>query len=218
MIEHTNGNGRQHGRAVPPKPEITLSGIPVRLNRIGGSTIQAIRSAVFAEWRASSDSDKQEPAVPIITVGDITEPNHADPDYQEARREWASRRNQAATERLLDYLAFEVIEPVEGVDAAALAAYRRGLARAGVTLRWDADESLSPEDRDRLIYVINLLIDRADHAELEIFNRWVYQGQAPTEDEVRDALASFRGDVGRTPAGGGNPQAAPVGAGDAAPR
>jgi hypothetical protein len=210
MTEHTNGT-RPRGRAVPQKPEITLSGIPVRLNRIGGSTIQAIRSAVFAEWRASSDPDKQEPTPPIITAGDITEPNHADPDYQQARREWAARRNQAAAERLLDYLAFEVIEPVDGIDGDAVAEYRRGLARAGVVLRWDDDPTLSQAERDRLIYIQNLLIDRADRAELEVFNKWVYQGQAPTEDEVRDALASFRGDVGRPAAGGGDPAPAPVG-------
>jgi gamma-glutamyltranspeptidase/glutathione hydrolase len=42
--------------------------------------------------------------------------------------------------------------------------------------------------------------------------------QAPTEDEVRDALASFRGDVGRPAPGGGDPTPAPVGAGDEATR
>lgn len=211
MTEHTNGT-KPRGRAVPPKPEITLSGVPVRLNRIGGSTIAAIRSAVYAEWRASQDPDKAEPRPPIITAGDITEPNHADPDYQQARRDWAARRNSAAAERLLDYLALEVVELPDGVDYVAVEQYRRGLARMGVTLRWDEDETLISDDRDRLIYVQHLLIDRADRAELELFNRWVYQGQAPSEDEVRDALASFRGELGRSAAGRGDPAPAAVGA------
>lgn len=211
MTEHTNGT-KPRGRTPPPMPEITLNGVPVRLHRVGGATLRAIRSAVAEEWRRSSDPDHQEPTPPIITAGDITEPNHADPDYQRAHADWAQRRGVATADRVLDYLAWEVIAPVAGVDDAAVLAYRAGLTRAGVRLRWDDDPTLDELGRARLIYIINMLIDRATPAELDILNRWVYQGQAPTEDEVRDALASFWPRVGGAPAPGGDPAPAPIGA------
>lgn len=207
----TSTNGRARGRATPPRPEITLAGVPVRLNRIGGSTIQAIRSAVFAEWRASDDPARREPTPPVVQAGELTEINHADPDYQAAHRDWQQRRTQAAAERLIDYLCLEVIDPVDGVDHEAVDAYRRGLARAGVTLRWDADGGLEDDEADRLVYIANMLIDMADPAELAVLNRWVYAGQAPSETEVRDALASFRGEMGGPAAGGGDPAPAAVG-------
>lgn len=199
----TTTHGR--GRAVPVQPEITLRGVPVRLQRVGGSTLQAIQAAVHAEWRDSGDPTQQEPRPPIITAGEITEPNHADPDYLEARRAWEARRNMATGHRVMEYVALEVIEPVDGVDLEAVTQLRRGLARVGAASRHDGLTQYTSEERDRLVYILDILIDQADRAETRLLMQWIYGGQAPTEAEVSDALASFRGELRGPAAPGGDP-------------
>lgn len=214
MSDTTTTHARTRGRAVAPRAEQTLRGVPVRLHRVGGSTLEAIKSAVYREWRASGDPDQIEPTPPVVTAGDITEPNHADPEYHAAHKAWEERRTLATSRRIMEYVGLEVVEPIEGIDLEAVESLRRGLRRVGAASRHDELEHYTPEERDRLVYVLDILIDQADRAELKLLMQWIYGGQAPTEAEVSDALASFRGDLRRPPAPGGDPEAPALGGGD----
>lgn len=194
-------NGRVKGRTVAPRPTITLAGVPVRLHRASPTTMRDLRAQVWREWAASDDPAQREPqpptVAPVAADGvevDLTpEPNHADPDYAKARADWEARRAQAVEDRLFDYFALDVIE-VETVDDEAVAHYRRARRRFGLAVRWDGPEyaHLDPEDRERLVYVAGVLLDSCTPEEARAFNAWAYRGTLPTEQEVADALGTFR--------------------------
>lgn len=214
-IETTNG--RERGRHVAPLPAITLAGVPVRLHRVGGTTLRELRAQVWQEWAASDDEAKREPRPPVVApvaadgveVDLAPEPNHADPDYARALTDWEQRRARAVQERLNDYFALCVVEV--DVDADALAHYRESRRRFGLPVRWDGPdyvERFSAEDRDRMAYVVGVLMDSCTPAEARAFNAWVYDGQLPSQQEVSDALASFRPDVAGPAAADRHPAAA----------
>lgn len=213
-------NGRGPGRAVAPLPRITLAGVSVRLHRVGPTTLREIAAQVRREWQTSDDPDKQQPRVPVVTTGEITEANEADPDYQAALRDWQERLERATWDRTLDYLALEVVEPLDGVDLAEVARLRASLRRFKLPCRWDDDPfyaDLSPDERDRMVYVAGVLMDSARADEVRQFNAWVYRSELPSEQEVGDALSTFRPHVAGAAAPDGGAAAAAQPAGDSRP-
>lgn len=202
-------NGR--GRFIAPRPALTLSGVRVELHRVGPSTLRDIRAAVRTAWRTSEDPDHAEPQPPIVTTEGITEPNLADPDYQRAHREWEGRLSDAVGMRILEFAALFVLElPDEAIDHAAVARYRRAMRIAGTPIPSDDYPELTDAEKERVIFLGRMLIDGGTREEVMAFNRWIYQGQAPTEQEVAEELETFRDPVPGAAADLRDPATAPV--------
>lgn len=204
MIDTTTTTGR--GRFVAPRPRLTLSGVTFELHRVGPSTLRDIRAAVQTAWRASADPDQREPQPPVVTTGEITEPNAADPDYQAAHAAWARALSQAVGLRVAEFAALYVLDlPDDAIDRAAVARYRRAMRLTGTPIASDADPDLTADEKDRIIYVARILLDGAAAAEIQQFNRWIYGGETPTEPEVADALATFPDPLAGPAAADGDP-------------
>lgn len=177
-LERTNGH-RQPGRA-ERLPSFTFpdSGITVGLRRFSPDLQDTIARAYTR--------DNPPPAVPQLEVdydGETRlEPNPADPDYQEAMRQYWQGVSVFVSQKMVE-LAFDNIK-VE-VDAETVAEMRSQMEKIGTPI----DPALS----DRDVYIRFVCISST--YDLTSMIAYLQRRSLPTEVAVQEFLESFQRDV-----------------------
>ena len=173
-VETTNGHLK--GRAGAALPQFTFpdSGITVGLRRFSPDT----QDRIVRELQRKSPP----PPAPEIETELGSEPNPADPDYQQALATYWARINLEASERMFQ-LALRQID-VE-VDHAALDRLKADMEAIDTPL--DADK----DDRD--LYIRHICISSVH--DLTALLSYLQRYSTPTEEAIQERLDSFRGNV-----------------------
>lgn len=179
MTEVLNGNGHQKGRAVPPTATYTFSnGVVARLHPISQFTMAAIEIGIRKKYPP--------PAPPLneVDYGDgikKMEPNKADPEYEQALRDYRAAYSQKMFAAIIDLAA-----DVE-VDQVSLDRVRTTLERHGITI---------DEVSDKVAYLIHCCVFDIEE-EMAKFTAALRALTGPSQEDVDDHVATFSGDVPR---------------------
>lgn len=184
---------KTNGRVVPALPAHTFkdSGITVSLRKLSPLSMNEAMLAVWREWQADDEPAHKEPQPPLAKgVGGELEPNPADPDYIDAKKEWNKQLLIAGQERWLIFAALDAVECE--VDTAAVERKRRARRLSGlppVDARMDATQ----EEQDKILYVTQICITTAE--ESAEFIRAVTSRSTPSEEGIQAHIATFQGAV-----------------------
>lgn len=160
-----------NGRAVPELATFTFdTGITVHIRKVSPLLIREVSRAFPAP----------EPPLNRVDYGDGVikqEPNPADPDHITALGIYQIEIEQRVR-RLMIKLGVEV-----DIDYDVLAVYRAAMAEAGAALDTD----------DKVAYVTGVCVGTAE--DYQDLVKAITRRSQPTEEAVRDAQESFRGQV-----------------------
>lgn len=175
-----HGNGHAKGRAVPPLATYTFAnGVVATLHPISQFTMAAIEIGVRKQF------PPPQPPLNAVDYGDGVikqEPNKADPDYEQALRDYQAQYSQKMFAAILDLVA-----DVE-IDQAALDRVRITLERHGIALT---------EASDKVAYITHCCIFDIQE-EMPKFMASLRALTGPKEEDVADHVATFPGDVSRS--------------------
>jgi hypothetical protein len=183
LMEHVNGKKPQASSL--HEHTFKDSGVTVRLHKISPMTQQRLAAAIQEEMPP--------PAPPTIETELGLEENTADPAYEKAMKEWVQKTSLELNHRMMRLGALMAEVAIGEEEKRQIANMRRFLTSQGITFV-DAD-GLTQDENDRVLYVLHIAC--ASPEDLGEYGRALLRRSVPTEEAVREHIATFPRDVPR---------------------